>query len=289
LLGIRQVTVAIPASIASDTPHLREKTAKLGSIARSCSIFGVDQIVLYPDDLQTHQRENLNLCEEILRFIETPQYLRKRLFKMSPSLKYVGILPPLQIPSHNVAKLIRECKPSDWREGVVTSRKKNLLVMDVGLEFPLECEGELQVGTRATVELTSIGKESLSGKLIDRSVTGSPLYWGYRVRTQKTSLGEMLEKEKSALKIGTSRYGQKLEDAWSQIAIMFNERSSVMITFGSPRFGLQEILRKEGKNPRDVFDVFVNFVPGQETLTVRAEEALTITLATLNNMRSMRD
>ena len=286
---MRQVTVAIPASIASDTPHLREKTAKLGSIARSCSIFGVDQIVLYPDDPQTDQGENFNLCEEILRFIETPQYLRKRLFKMSPSLQYAGVLPPLQIPSHNVTKLIRECKPSDWREGVVIARKKNLLFMDVGLEFPLECEGELQVGTRATVELTSIGKESLSGKLIDRQVTGSPLYWGYQVRTQKTSLGEMLEKENFALKIGTSRYGQKLKDAWSKIVIMFNEGSSVMITFGSPKFGLQEILRKEGKTPGDVFDVFVNFVPNQETLTVRAEEAVTITLATLNNMKSMGD
>ena len=40
--------------------------------------------------------------------------------------------------------------------------RSNMLIMDVGLELPVECEGELQVGTRATVELTSIGRESTS-------------------------------------------------------------------------------------------------------------------------------
>jgi hypothetical protein len=161
--------------------------------------------------------------------------------------------------------------------------------MDVGLQSLLECDGELEVGTRATLELTSSEKGRLLGKLIDRSEIGSPLYWGYRVRAQKKGLGEILEKEKFDLKIGTSRYGQRLKDVWSKIGNMFSESSSVMIAFGSPKLGLQGILRQEGKAPVDVFDVFVNFIPRQGTLTVRTEEALAITLATLNNIRSMQD
>jgi hypothetical protein len=106
---------------------------------------------------------------------------------------------------------------------------------------------------------------------------------------RKTRLGEILEKEQFDLTIGTSRYGQRLKDVWLRIHNMFKESSSVMIAFGSPKLGLQEILRQEGKTPVDVFDLFVNFVPRQGTLTVRTEEALAITLATLSNVRSMGD
>jgi hypothetical protein len=227
------------------------------------------------------------ICEEILRFIETPQYLRKRLFKMTPALQFAGILPPLQIPSHNVAKSIRGCKPSEWREGVVISRKRNVLTMDAGLELPAVCKGELPVGTRATLQVTSIEKESIQGQLIDPSKISAPLYWGYRVRPEKNRLSEMLEKENVDLKIGTSRYGQRLKDAWSKINELLNEGVSVMIAFGSPKLGLQEILQREGTTPSDLFDFFVNFVPSQGTLTVRTEEAVGITLASLNIMRSV--
>ncbi|MGA8855782.1 MAG: putative RNA uridine N3 methyltransferase, partial [Candidatus Bathyarchaeia archaeon] len=93
-----KLCVAIPASLVADTPHLREKTAKLGTIARACAIFGTHEIILYSDGAQQERGEDMQLCEQILGFIETPQYLRKRLFGLSPSLKYAGILPPLQIP-----------------------------------------------------------------------------------------------------------------------------------------------------------------------------------------------
>ena len=64
-----RTSVALPASIVSDTPHLREKTAKLGNIARSCSIFGVDQIIIYGDDPSQDQKQDLDTCTEILQFL----------------------------------------------------------------------------------------------------------------------------------------------------------------------------------------------------------------------------
>jgi hypothetical protein len=287
LLGVRETTVVIPASVISDTPHLREKTGKLGSIARSCSIFGVDQIVIYVDDDTHDQSQNLRTCDEILRFIETPQYLRKRLFKMSPILQFAGILPPLQISSHNVAKSVRDCKASDWREGVVIARNDNELIVDVGLELPVECDGKLPVGTRVTIEVVSVGDTAIRGKLVDRAKISLPLYWGYRVRAEKTGLGVVLERGKADLKIGTSRNGQRLKDVWSKISELLNEDVSVMIVFGSPKLSLQEILRKERIAPGDAFDFLVNSVPGQGTLTVRTEEAVAITLASLNILRSV--
>ena len=40
-------SIAIPSSLVSDTPHLREKTAKIGLIGRSAAIFRVEEIVVY--------------------------------------------------------------------------------------------------------------------------------------------------------------------------------------------------------------------------------------------------
>ena len=276
-------TVAIPASIVSDTPHLREKTAKLGVIARYCSIFSVDQILIYADGDPICE-EDFTVCEQVLRFLETPQYLRKRLFTMNQALRYVGVLPPLQIPSHNVPKSIKDCRVGDLREGVVLARDGERLKIDVGLEGPVECLGRSPAGTRATVRVISIGKE-LRGELVDRSKIS--IYWGYRVRPQKTRLGTILEKEKYDLRIGTSRYGQQLKDAWSKITEFLSDEATVMIAFGSPKLGLREILQKEEKSSDDVFDVFVNMVPNQKTLTVRTEEAVAVTLATLNIIRSL--
>ena len=135
----------------------------------------------------------------------------------------------------------------------------------------------------STVKLTSI--KELAGELVDR--TKISIYWGYRVRAQKTALGAIIEKEKYNLRIGTSRYGQQLKDVWSKLLSLLNNEGSVLIAFGSPKAGLRDILQREGKKPEDVFDVYVNMVPKQETLTVRTEEAVALSLSTINVMRSM--
>lgn len=276
------LSIAIPASLVSDTPHLREKTAKLGLIARACSIFGVREILIYADDARRDQRADLQFCEQILRFVETPQYLRKRAFRLNPSLRYTGILPPLQTPHHDVPHSIRESKIGDLRDGILVARRDGSLAVDVGLERTIECRGELPVGTRLTMRLTSVGRK-LEGEIIDR--TKISIYWGYRVRQPKLKLGSLLEKERFDLRIGTSRYGTKLPDVWSKISSSLKSVDSVLVAFGSPRLGLREILDQEGKKPHDVFDFFVNTVPDQNVSTVRTEEAVLISLAVLNVMR----
>ncbi|MDR2707975.1 MAG: RNA-binding protein, partial [Nitrososphaerota archaeon] len=52
-----KLTIAIPASIISDTPHLREKTSKIGLIARIAAIFRVHEIIIYPDNTRTKQAQ----------------------------------------------------------------------------------------------------------------------------------------------------------------------------------------------------------------------------------------
>lgn len=274
--------LAIPASLVADTPHLREKTAKLGIVARACSIFGVREIILYPDDVSHDRPEDMQLCAQLLSFIETPQYLRKRLFGLNSSLKFAGILPPLQIPSHDVPRLIRYCKQGDLRDGVVVAQHGETLAVDVGLERTLECRGEFPVGTRISVRLASV-ERSLVGEIVDP--TKISIYWGYRVRQSKFSLGTLLKKEKFDLSIGTSRYGTNVLNVWSKISSSIRNVESVLVAFGSPRLGLTEILSQEGKTPGDTFDFFINTVPAQNVATVRTEEAILISLALLNSMK----
>ena len=51
--------------------------------------------------------------------------------------------------------------------------------------------------------------------------------------------------------------------------------------------GLGEVLEKEKLDPKDVFDFFVNIAPGQQTVTVRTEEAVLVSLGILNLARNL--
>jgi hypothetical protein len=280
----RGLSIAIPASLASDTPHLREKTAKLGAIARAASMFGVNQIILYPD--QGHdQTADLEFCAEILRYLETPQYLRKRMFKLSPVFRFTGILPPLQTPHHNVSRTVARVRVGDLREGLVISRTGHDLLADIGLEKPISVPGNYGTGERVTIRIVTVGRD-LRGEIVERpeprifGVDTRPTYWGYRVHRAK-SLGAIL-KEQWDLKIGTSRYGTPIQEVLTQLSKALKISRSTFIAFGSPRMGLKEILAAENLAPNNAFHYFVNMVPDQQILTVRTEEALLVSLGILN-------
>ena len=278
----RRFSVAIPASVVSDTPHLREKTAKLGSIARACSIFGVNEIIVYPDNPQLSQETDAKFCAEILEYLETPQYLRKRLFKLSPELRFTGILPPLQTPHHYVPRSRSAVKMGDLRQGIITSRSGQSLKIDAGLEETVSTTGNNRTGERVTLRLVKVDGE-LQGEIVDASKIS--IYWGYRVTRTKFKLASTLEKERFDLKIGTSRFGVQLQEVRPKVSDSLKISNSIMVAFGSPKMGLNEILCQEGKNPGNVFDFFINTVPQQHTATVRTEEAVFISLGILNVMR----
>ena len=76
LLG-RRLSVAIPDTVLEEKASRREKTAKLGVIARACAIYGVDVIEIFRDSKGRGEGEWI---KKILEYVETPQYLRKRLY-----------------------------------------------------------------------------------------------------------------------------------------------------------------------------------------------------------------
>ncbi len=276
----KELTVAIPASFITDTPHLREKTSKIGLIGRALAIFRVNEIVVYFDDPKVNQSWDSDLVSTLLAYMESPQYLRKRLFKLSPDLQYVGILSPLRTPHHPKKGKIEGLRVDEYREGVVLSKTKEGLLLDIGVERPaIMHEKQFALNERLTVRVTGVGQQ-VEVRSADRDEI--PDYWGYRVTLEKHSLARFLEGRKFDLTIGTSRFGTSLKDCAEKLAEKWKKSKSILIVFGAPARGLLEIARDEGGNLSNMVDFVLNTVPGQGTETVRTEEALLATLAILN-------
>jgi predicted SPOUT superfamily RNA methylase MTH1 len=282
LRRLQKICVAIPASLISDTPHLREKTFKVGLVGRALAIFRVDEVAIYPDQPKIDQSRDLNFIATILSYMETPQYLRKRLFGIMPELRYAGILPPLRTPHHPTQSSMRNLRVGEFREGVVVSEARDGVLADIGVERPILVLGaRVPAGKRITVKVTSTGEEP---KAILSSRDEIPIYWGYNVRVSNFPLGKMIREEAFDLVIATSRRGEQIMRVKDAILERWKRSRRVLIAFGSPTQGLYEIVRQEGIELDDLADFVINTIPKQAAETVRTEEALYATLAIFNIM-----
>lgn len=280
MLKGKNISIAIPASVVSDTPHLREKTSKVGLIGRAAAIFGVDEIIIYRDDPEANQGRDINLIAALLSYMETPQYLRKKLFRLSPELRYAGILPPLRTPHHPLTRRVNELKVGEYRDGVVISDTRKGVVVDIGVEKPaLVPNAHLTLGRRVTVKIVAIN-EHVVAKVADRQEI--PDYWGYTVTAWGNSLGMLVKDRRFDLKIATSKYGVPFNRLKGMIRNRWQEAKTILIAFGAPAQGLHAIVSKEGLKLESIMDFVINVVPDQKTETVRTEEALLISLAVLS-------
>jgi predicted SPOUT superfamily RNA methylase MTH1 len=278
----KKLAIAIPASVISDTPHLREKTSKIGLIGRAAAIFRVDEIIIYHDNHKANQYQNADLITTLLAYMETPQYLRKRFFKIEQRLQYAGILPPLRTPHHPLNRKAENLKVGEYREGAVLSNTEDGALVDIGVEKPaLMREKQFAAGKRLTVRITKVD-EQVEVQTANRDEITD--YWGYTVTAsmEKHALTKLLLSGRFDLSIATSKKGSKLTEVAGELARRWTEASSVLLVFGSPKKGLYEMASDWRMNLNDLVDFVVNVVPEQGTETVRTEEALLASLAILN-------
>jgi len=276
----QEVSIAIPGSFVSDTPHLREKTFRIGLVGRAAAIFQIDEIIVYADMPNTNQSRHTNLLALILSYMETPQYLRKKLYKIRPELRYAGVLPPLRTPHHPLINRLKRLNVGEYREGVVVSSSTRGALVDIGVEQPAFIPGKrLQPNTRITVRITQLQKQFLA-TLASREEIGT--YWGYKVTISKAPFGQLIKKRNFNLVIATSRKGKPIEEAMHKLREKWRVSKKVLVAFGAPTKGLYEILPHEHLKLEDIANFIVNTIPNQATETVRTEEALYATLAILN-------
>ncbi|MFP4005865.1 MAG: putative RNA uridine N3 methyltransferase [Candidatus Hadarchaeia archaeon] len=271
-------TALLPISLTADAADLRQKTLKVGSVGRALAIFRVERVIIY-DDSETRVKDldkERELISTLLRYMETPQYLRKNIFPYMEELKYAGLLPPLRTPHHPLEE--EKDEKGDFREAFVEESGERGSRLNIGLNEEGVFDGQLKEGSRITVEL---GRSLGEGKRKVRPVKKGKIreYWGYEVE-YGGSLSQSLSKVKADYVIGTSRKGQNLYEALK--GMKTNNNVAVAVVFGGPYQGLPEICNRQSADPKALFDVMVNTIPNQGVATVRTEEALTASLALLN-------
>lgn len=288
------VSIAVPGSIIDNAQSLELATRLACQIARAATIFRIDEVVVFDsksDSVNDHSVTELNSSDEnesgtaflirILRYLETPQYLRKALFPRHNSLRFVGMLPPLDAPHH-----LRKHEWAAFREGVTLKERSpdSGTLVDVGLSKSVVIDQVLEPGTRVTV---AMGTNRNLDTDIPRGIVSSSkpmeeagMYWGYRVR-YASNLSSVFKdcphKGGYDHLIGTSEHGLIINSSELTIPAFRH----LLIAFGGLA-GLEECIEEDnnlkGKNVREVFDSYLNTCPHQGSRTIRTEEAILISL-----------
>jgi methyltransferase len=272
-----ELWVAIPDSSLSDEQTKRDKSIKIAQFARSSSIFRVRRIYVYHDSLSQTERDDPDLLKTILRYLDTPQYLRKILYPRIRQLEYAGILHPIKAPHHRPPEDIKQVKAGDVRIGVIVKVKGHLFA-EVGLGSLVPFVGQGFEGKKVNVKFASPYPNLMA---IEATQDDIVEYWGYEVKEVR-SLGKLLASMENAEVIITSRKGSYFRNIEAKLAERAKDAQTILVVFGAPKHGVHDILAKEGaslKRPAFV----VNMFPNQGTETVRLEEAILGTLAVLNN------
>jgi predicted SPOUT superfamily RNA methylase MTH1 len=268
---VNLISIALPDSMFLSDDTLRDKTVKLGEVARAAAIFAVERIYIYRDTSKNFD-SSFELARTILEYEDTPQYLRKRLIGKRKELDFVGILPPLRTPSH-----LKNPTPriGEYREGVVVSTN-GVLMSDIGAKELGKLEGRGQEGQRLTFQVTSL--DPLTVKAAHKP-EGS--YWGYEVR-RAPSLSRFLRSANFDTIILTSRLGSPVTERWKEFCNKCNPDARILICFGSPDRGLDKFLNQDSAKVSDFEALYLNMFPSQQTETIRLEEALVGTLSIVN-------
>lgn len=270
----KQVSIFIPDSFLSETSDLKLKTSKIGIIGRALAVFQVDQIVIYKDLSQNNDKfiADADFMVEVLEYMNTPQYLRKKAFPIKSELKHVGILPPLRTPHHPTDS---DVKVGDFRQGFTVKRTKKGTYVDIGMDGKENlafCKEQLSVNKIFGFRVTKVAKE-----VIVTPDEPDDVYWGYKTLSTHKSLKNSLKLINPNFVVETTRYADTINSIFNEFEEKLNKSDKVAIVFGGPYSSIAEEL-----NGFSWDLIQVNTIPSQGTETVRTEEAIVSTLSIIN-------
>ncbi|RYP74046.1 hypothetical protein DL771_003235 [Monosporascus sp. 5C6A] len=301
------VSVAVPGSVLSICKRDDQRTNVVSHLARALAVFSIDEVVVFDDSHpDTRPRSvdpagytgDVDPCgylDHLLQYLEMPPFMRKTLLPIHPNLKQAGLMPSLDIPSHP--------HPSDWLpycEGVTLSgatKSGSGTLVDVGRKNPVTISHEVPPKTRITVKIDS--NDPSLGEPVDPAAprTEGGYYWGYSVRRCE-SLAAVFEESPFEggydFSIGTSERGVPIAEAFPERKVKKGETNfnHLLIVFGGPR-GLENAAENDPElngmgivkgRTKELFDHWINILPGQGSRTIRTDEALFIGLAGLRRI-----
>ncbi|POO02233.1 methyltransferase C9orf114 protein [Trema orientale] len=303
---IPTLTIAVAGSIIDNTQSYELATRLAGQIARAATIFRIDEVVVFDNksnsendsiyrtnpDNSAENESGADFLIRVLKYLETPQYLRKALFPMHNSLRFVGelrmflacilqgLLPPLDAPHH-----LRKHEWAPFREGVTLKERapnSSGTLVDVGLNKNVVIDQVLDPGTRVTVAMGTDRNLDAVRQVVSSSKPRDEagMYWGYKVRYASnisSVLRECPYKGGYDHLIGTSEHGVVIKSS----DLVIPSFRHLLIAFGGLA-GLEECIEEDinlkVKDAREVFDSYLNTCPDQGSRTIRTEEAIFISL-----------
>ncbi|NWF97192.1 MAG: hypothetical protein HXY34_13730 [Candidatus Thorarchaeota archaeon] len=267
--------VGIPDASLIDCSDLREKTIKAGVIGRALAIFRVERVFVYRTGLTDPSLErDRRLLLLLLRYLDTPQYLRRLAFRRTPSLQYAGLLPPLRTRSHPVESF--RVHKGEVRWGIQVRPGK----IDIGLKELVDHDARVSDSEPTLFRVTS---EAPQIKLEPIQRCDVHHYFGYEVAAVD-SLARYLDAQSGATRIALSRKAAPFHTQVDELVASATRSGSVVAVFGGPRHGIQELFHESGTEVMPTFDFWINTVRDQGTETVRLEEAVLVSLGLLNSV-----
>jgi predicted SPOUT superfamily RNA methylase MTH1 len=260
-----------------ESADMRVRTLKVGLLARAAAVFRVDRIAIYRDP----EFDDSRFISLVLRYAETPQYLRKILFHRRRELSHVGILPPLRTAHHPVNSRSTSLKVGEIRVGAVVESvgSDDGVWVEIGIDrpIPLRTDEKFEAGKRLNVRIFSLSP--LAAEPVSRCEI--PSYWGYDTITVNDAEKYLRELQAGdQLVVATSKKGRPLTTRLLH-ELDRSSKGGLAVMFGSPARGVDAFLSPE------MLDrcYMINTIAHQGTNTVRVEEAVFATLALLNQMR----
>lgn len=296
------ISVALPASIVDNAQSEQLKAVLVGQMARALTIYSVDEVVIYEDRSDAKKNpedeglsQSLASFVRLLQYLETPQYLRRQLVPMHKDLKFVGLLSPLDAPHH-----LRKNEHLAYREGAVLAGEtspapprgeegKEGCWVNCGMDEPVwVLDQTIPSGVRVTVRIDDEADASGHRRGVAvpprEPTTKLGLYWGYQTRIAKSLRAVMDECPYDGgydFSMGTSERGESM--GLSRLP----KFQHFLLCFGGVG-GLEDVVDDQlsgytrGTDPASLFKRYVNVCPGQTSRTIRTEEALIISLASLS-------
>jgi predicted SPOUT superfamily RNA methylase MTH1 len=246
------------------------------------SIFRVDNVYLYHDKIINPNKSEIKFLITLLEYLDTPQYLRKKIYPMVDFLRYVGKLHPIRSPHHKDRISLNKVEEGEIRIGVL-EKKDNIYFVDVGLNSLIKYQGNHnEVGKKINVKLSKRNNRLIALDIKRESI--KELYWGYNV-LHFNSISEIFKRYRKNEIILTSRYSKYFKANSFALNNLNNNsiksgNSSLLVVFGSPKYGLKEIFASEKLFISNYFSF--NFFPLQGTQTIRLEESIFGVLSILN-------
>ena len=274
-----QLVVIIPDTTLSTHSNLQELTVRAGMLARFMAIAEVSRVLLYREKPSADDQAGKTLSL-LLRFSVVPQYLRRQLFPIIPELRYSGLLPPLNIPTHPQTRRI---SVGDVRVALLKEGSTSQAWID--LDQLADVRGTPSLGAPPGLSRLFFGRLVSRSPPIVEPVDSFPGYAGFYVEETHHPLLPFLQKLRG-LRLATSRYGIEYGKVCREIVKRAGEVQPTYLVFGSPSLDLNEMAEKAGFSLKSAVDYVLNLDPNQVVKSIRTDEAVPIALFELWGLSS---